>query len=117
MGDSLQSTNAQSRVLYYYCDDNKGHGGRCDAKDVMRSLLMELTVKNEDTFEIIEQVHLEFKRREVWGKVGMRNVDKLESHECTHWIDELFQTNEATHHNCCHRGQASSAQRADSTSR
>jgi hypothetical protein len=92
--DSLQSTNAQSPVLYYYCGDIKGHGGRCDAKDVMRSLLRQLTVKNEETFEIVEQVHLEFRRREARGKVGMGDVDKLEPHECTHWIAQLLQTDE-----------------------
>jgi hypothetical protein len=94
--DSLQGTNAQPPVLYYYCGDIKGHGGRCDAKDVMRSLLRQLTVKNEDTFEIVEQVHLEFKRREARGKIGMGNVDRLEPHECTHWIAELLQTDQAT---------------------
>jgi hypothetical protein len=92
--DSMQSTNAQSPVLYYYCGDIKGHGGRCDAKDVMRSLLRQLTVKDEETFEIVEQVHLEFRRREARGKVGIGDVDKLEPHECTHWIAELLQSDE-----------------------
>jgi len=94
--DSLQGTSVQSFVLYYYCGDTQGHGGRCDAKDVMRSLLRQLTVKNEETFEIVEQVHLEFKRREARGKVGMGTMDKLEPHECTHWIAELLQTDEVT---------------------
>jgi hypothetical protein len=93
--DSLQGTNAQSPVLYYYCGDIKGRGGRCDARDVMRSLLKQLTVKNEDTFEIVEQVHLEFRRREARREVGMGYVDKLEPHECTKWIAELLQTNQA----------------------
>ncbi|CAN9314042.1 unnamed protein product [Alternaria alternata] len=92
--DSLQSTDVQSPVLYYYCGDAKGHGGRCDAKDVMRSLLRQLTVKNEDNFEIVEQVHLEFRRREARGKVGTGDVDKLEPYECTHWIAQLLQTDE-----------------------
>jgi hypothetical protein len=93
----LQSAQAQaSPVLYYYCGDVKGHGGRCDAKDVMRSLLRQLTVKNDDTFEIVEQVHLEFKRREARGKVGMGKVDALEPEECTHWITELLQSDQAT---------------------
>jgi hypothetical protein len=93
--DLLQGTNAQSPILYYYCDDIKGHGGRCDAKDVMRSLLRQLAVKNEGTFEIFEQVHLEFKRREARGKVGMGDVDKLEPHECTQWITEVLATDQA----------------------
>ncbi|KAH8624659.1 hypothetical protein IG631_20124 [Alternaria alternata] len=92
--DSLQITNAQSPVLYYYCGDIKGHGGRCDAKDVMRSLLRQLTIKNEDTFEIVEQVHLEFRRREARVKVGMGDVDNLEPHEYTHWKAQLLQTDE-----------------------
>jgi hypothetical protein len=62
----------------------------------MRSLLRQLTVKNEATFEIVEQVHLEFKRREARGKGSMGNVDALEPHECTHWIAELLQTDTAT---------------------
>jgi hypothetical protein len=94
--DSLHGTSVQSPVLYYYCGDTKGYGGRRDAKDVMRSLLRQLTVKNEETFEIVEQVHLEFRRREARGKVGMGNVDKLEPHECTHWIAEILQSDEAT---------------------
>jgi hypothetical protein len=95
--ESLLSAQAQpSPVLYYYCGDIKGHGGRCDAKDVMRSLLRQLTVKNEDTFEIVEQVHLEFRRREARGKVGMGKVDALEPEECTHWITELLQSDQAT---------------------
>ncbi|KAH7088114.1 ankyrin repeat-containing domain protein [Paraphoma chrysanthemicola] len=73
----------------------EGLGGKCDAKDIMRSLLRQLTVKNEETFEIVEQVHLEFKRREAKGKVGMGTVDKLEPHECTHWILELLQSSQA----------------------
>jgi hypothetical protein len=85
-----------SPVLYYYCGDTQGRGGRCDAKDVMRSLLRQLTVKNEDTFEIVEQVHLEFRRREARGKVGMGTVDQLEPQECTYWIAELLQTDQAT---------------------
>ncbi|KAJ5055830.1 hypothetical protein J3E72DRAFT_203080, partial [Bipolaris maydis] len=93
--DLLQVSNAQTPVLYYYCGDAKGHGCKCDAKDVMRSLLRQLTVKNEDTFEIVEQVHLEFKRREARGKVGMGNVNKLEPHECTKWIAELLQNDHA----------------------
>jgi hypothetical protein len=94
--ESLSNTHAQaSPVLYYYCGDNKGHGGRCDAKDVMRSLLRQLTVKNEATFEIFEQVHLEFRRREARGKVSMGKVDALEPHECTHWIAELLQNDTA----------------------
>lgn len=90
--DLLPGTSVQSPVLYYYCGDIKGH----DAKDVMRSLLRQLTVKNEETFEIIEQVHLEFRRREARGKVGMGDADKLEPHECTHWIAELLRTDEVT---------------------
>lgn len=92
--DSLHGTNVQTPVLYYYCGDTKSYGGRSDAKDVMRSLLRQLTVKNEDTFEIVEQVHLEFRRRQARGNVGMGDVDKLEPHECTHWIAELLQSDE-----------------------
>ncbi|KAI4913476.1 hypothetical protein J4E90_005193 [Alternaria incomplexa] len=94
--ESLQGTSVRSFVLYYYCGDIQGHGGKCDAKDVMRSLLRQLSVQNEETFEIVEQVHLEFKRREARGKIGMGNMDKLEPHECTHWIAELLQTDQVT---------------------
>jgi hypothetical protein len=77
-------------VLYYYCGDVQGKSGTCDPRDIMRSLLRQLSVKNEETHEIVEQIHLEFKRREAYSTIGMSLVDKLEPHECTHWMKELL---------------------------
>jgi len=94
LDDRKQGISA-APILYYYCGDQEGSSGRCDPRDVMRSLLRQLSVADDGTCTIAEQVHLEFKRRQAEAKVYLGTMGKLEPHECTRWITELLRNDQA----------------------
>jgi hypothetical protein len=94
MEDQTQGLSA-APILYYYCADQEGSGGRCDPQDVMRSLLRQLSVKDDGSCEIVEQMLFEFQRRQAIAKSHMGSLDKLESSEYTRWIIELLRTYQA----------------------
>jgi hypothetical protein len=93
MEDRTQGVSA-APILYYYCGDQEGSGGKCDPQDVMRSLLRQLSVKEDGSCEIVEQVLLEFQRRQAIAKSHMGPMGKLEPSECTRWIIELLRTDQ-----------------------